>query len=87
MLNRLLNLFIETDQKKLAKLGPLIERINSLEPGLKKLSDEELKAKTVEFRQRLAAGETLDDLLPEAFAAVREASVRTTPRPGDSSRR
>lgn len=77
MLDRLLNLFVETDSKKLAKLQPIVARINSLEPELKKLSDEELKGKTEEFRRRLSEGAVLDDLLPEAFAAVREASVRT----------
>jgi len=55
-----------------------IEPINALEPQMKALSDEQLRAKTNEFRERLAAGESLDDLLPEAFAVVREASVRTT---------
>jgi preprotein translocase subunit SecA len=54
-----------------------VEKINKLEPEYEALSDEALKAKTAEFRQRLSAGETLDDLLPEAFAAVREASKRT----------
>lgn len=53
-----------------------VEEINKLEPSIKALSDEELKAKTVEFRKRLADGETLDKLLPEAFAVVREASWR-----------
>ncbi len=56
---------------------PIADRINSLEPGTKALSDEALRAKTDEFRKRLAGGETLDDLLPEAFAVVREASRRT----------
>ena len=51
-------------------------QVNKLEPAMKKLSDDELKAKTQEFRDRLAKGETLDSLLPEAFAVVREASVR-----------
>src|SRR5258706_2190703 len=56
-----------------------IERINALEPEFQKLSDAELRAKTDEFKKRLADGdEDLDDILPEAFAAVREASVRTT---------
>jgi preprotein translocase subunit SecA len=54
-----------------------VETINALEPGLAKLSDEDLKAKTVEFRGRLEKGESLDALLPEAFACVREASKRT----------
>ena len=50
--------------------------INKLEPSIKALSDDELKAKTQEFRDRLAKGETLESLLPEAFAVVREASSR-----------
>ena len=54
-----------------------VERINALETKLSPLSDEEIKAKTSEFRQRVANGETLDDLLPEAFAVVREAAKRT----------
>ena len=54
-----------------------VDKINALEPEFQALSDEELAAKTQEFRERYAAGESLDDLLPEAFAAVREASVRT----------
>ncbi|HYM48221.1 MAG TPA: preprotein translocase subunit SecA, partial [Burkholderiaceae bacterium] len=54
-----------------------VERINALEPATAALSDEALKAKTSEFRERLAKGETLDDLLPEAFAVVREAARRT----------
>ncbi|HAM14742.1 MAG TPA: preprotein translocase subunit SecA, partial [Eggerthellaceae bacterium] len=52
-------------------------RIGELEPGMQALSDEELAAKTVEFRERLDRGENLDAIMPEAFAAVREASVRT----------
>lgn len=55
----------------------IVQHINSLEPEIQKLSDEELKAKTEEFKQRLKDGETLDDLLPEAFAVVREAAKRT----------
>src|SRR4029453_14467991 len=54
-----------------------VAKINALEPELAKLSDEQLRAKTIEFRERLAKGETLDDLLPEAFAVVREAAKRT----------
>ena len=54
-----------------------VEQINGLEASIKKLSDKELKAKTQEFKQRLEKGESLDDILPEAFACVREASVRT----------
>ena len=55
---------------------PIVDRINSMERDFNRLSDEELRAKTTEFRARLGKGETLDDLLPEAFAAVREASRR-----------
>ncbi len=55
---------------------PLVEKINALEPDLKKLSDEQFHAKAAELRARLAKGETLDQLLPEAFAVVREAAVR-----------
>src|SRR6185503_17492584 len=54
-----------------------VAKINALEPELAKLSDEQLRAKTAEFRERLAKGETLDDLLVEAFAVVREAAKRT----------
>jgi preprotein translocase subunit SecA len=54
-----------------------VPQINALEPAMEALSDEALQAKTAEFRERLAAGETLDDLLPEAFAVVREAAKRT----------
>src|SRR3989339_755289 len=66
-----------SDEKKINELLPIVEKINSLEPELKKLSDEELRGKTAEFRKLLAEGKTLDEILPEAFAAVREASVRT----------
>ena len=51
---------------------PLVEKIESLRPDMQKLSDEELRGKTREFKKRLEEGETLDDLLPEAFAVVRE---------------
>ncbi|MGH6681050.1 MAG: preprotein translocase subunit SecA, partial [Bradyrhizobium sp.] len=54
-----------------------VPQINALEPATKALSDEALRARTAEFRERLANGATLDDLLPEAFAVVRETAVRT----------
>src|SRR3984885_12228061 len=54
----------------------IVEQVNALEPSFKKLSDEELRAKTDEFKARLSKGETLDQLLPEAFAVVREAAKR-----------
>jgi preprotein translocase subunit SecA len=67
----------DSNEKELKKLRPLVEHINSLEPEFEKLSDAELRAKTDEFKARLRSGATLDDLLPEAYAAVREAAKRT----------
>ncbi|MFO7321214.1 MAG: preprotein translocase subunit SecA [Chloroflexota bacterium] len=64
-------------ERALARYRAVVDQINALEPAMKALSDDQLRAKTDEFKQRLANGETLDDLLPEAFAVVREASVRT----------
>ena len=66
-----------TSEQQIKKMLPTVNKINALEPAMKKLSDAELRAKTQEFRDRLKNGETLDDLLPEAFAVVREAAVRT----------
>ena len=63
--------------KEIKKIMPVVNKINSLEPEMEALSDEELRAKTDEFKARLNDGATLDDLLPEAFAVVREASKRT----------
>jgi preprotein translocase subunit SecA len=63
--------------KTLAKLKALTNAVNALEPDFQQLSDEELKHETASLRERFAKGETLDDLLPEAFAAVREAASRT----------
>ena len=63
--------------KQLKRYQATVDKINALEPEFQALTDEQLAAKTSEFRERYAAGESLDDLLPEAFAAVREASVRT----------
>jgi preprotein translocase subunit SecA len=64
-------------ERQMKKLRPTIERINSFEEKLEKLSDDQLRAKTADFRQQLDNGASLDDLLPEAFATVREASRRT----------
>lgn len=63
-------------QRELKKITPIVNQINALEDEYKKLSDAELKGKTQIFKDRLKAGETLDDILPEAFATVREASSR-----------
>ena len=64
------------NERVLKSFQPLVDQINELEPGVKALSDEQLAAKTVEFKERLAGGATQDELLPEAFAVVREASWR-----------
>jgi preprotein translocase subunit SecA len=74
--NFLTRLIGSESDKALARLGPLVDRCNALEPDLMKLTDAELRAKTDEFKARLADGETLDQLMPEAFAVVREASRR-----------
>ncbi|MEI6443421.1 MAG: preprotein translocase subunit SecA [Nostocales cyanobacterium ELA583] len=66
----------DPNARKLKKYQPYITEINLLEEDIKPLSDEQLKSKTVEFKQRLANGETLDDILPEAFAVVRESGRR-----------
>jgi len=66
------------NERELKKLQPLVVKINEFENEISKLSDSELSGKTDEFRKRHFSGETLDDLLPEAFAVVREASKRTT---------
>ena len=69
-------IFKNYSEKEVKRVMPLVEQINGLEESISKLSDEGLRAKTTEFKERLAKGETLDDLLPEAFAVVREASKR-----------
>ena len=63
-------------EREVKKMQPLVAEINELESGLKQLSDEQLAAKTPEFKERLGKGETLDDILPEAFAVCREAGIR-----------
>ena len=69
-------LFGTYSDRELKKIYPIADAIEKLEPQIEKLSDGELRAKTDEFKQRLAGGETLDDILPEAFAVVREAAWR-----------
>ncbi|MFW6105120.1 MAG: preprotein translocase subunit SecA [Chloroflexota bacterium] len=68
---------IDSNEKELKRLQPVVSQINSLEPEFEKLTDDELRAKTEEFKARLADGESLDEILPEAYAAVREAAKRT----------
>ncbi|HHX94748.1 MAG TPA: preprotein translocase subunit SecA [Clostridia bacterium] len=69
--------FLDDNAKEIKRLSKYVVQINGLEPSVKALSDEALRAKTDEFKGRLENGEQLDDVLPEAFAVVREASVRT----------
>jgi len=70
-------IFGSKNERELKEMAPLVDQINQLEPDFQALTDEQLLAKTAEFKERLSQGETLDDLLPEAFATVRETSVRT----------
>jgi len=69
-------IFGSYSDKELKRIRPLVDKINALEPEIKALSDEKLQGKTVEFKSRLAHGETLDDILAEAYAVVREATIR-----------
>ena len=75
--NPLTKLFGSKNERELGRLAPLVDQINSLESEMSSLSDAELAGTTARFRQRLDQGAALDELLPEAFAVVREASVRT----------
>jgi preprotein translocase subunit SecA len=77
MLKTLQNLIGRSDERAARRYQPVVDRVNALESEVEGLSDEALREKTAEFKRRLADGETLDDLLPEAFAVVREASKRT----------
>ncbi|MFL6767739.1 MAG: preprotein translocase subunit SecA, partial [Sphingomicrobium sp.] len=71
------SIFGSANDRYVAKLGKIVETINSFEPTISAMTDEELRGQTERFRQRLAEGTKLDDLLPEAFATVREAAQRT----------
>src|SRR5438876_8557737 len=78
MLNTILTKVIGTkNERELKAIRPIVGQVSAFEPSVQPLSDEQLRAKTAEFRQRFARGETLDELLPEAFAVVREAGRRT----------
>lgn len=77
MLNKVMkSLFGTSNDRYVKSIGKVVDQINALEDQIKSLSDDELKAQTAKFRELLASGKTLDDILPEAFATVREASVR-----------
>jgi preprotein translocase subunit SecA len=69
-------IFGSKNERELKRMAPLVDRVNALEPHFRRLSDAELQQYTPKFKERIAQGEDLDDLLPEAFAAAREASVR-----------
>ena len=71
-----MGLFKTYSEKEVKRIKPLVEKINSLEPEIQKLTDTQLREKTTEFKKQLQEGKTLDDILPEAFAVVREASKR-----------
>ena len=64
-------------QRELKLITPIVDKIEALKPEMEKLSDEQLKGKTIEFKKRYADGESLDNLLPEAYAVVREAAKRS----------
>ena len=70
--------FGDSNERELKRLQPMVEKINNYEPDISKLNDEELKNKTTEFKKRLDEEETIDDLLPEVFAVVREVAKRVT---------
>ncbi|MCL0029080.1 preprotein translocase subunit SecA [Dehalococcoidia bacterium] len=77
MLNRLAKIIGGSDDKVVRRMQPDVDKINAIEPEVEALSDDGLRSKTTEFKDRLAQGEVLEDLMPEAFAVVREAAKRT----------
>src|SRR6266508_5657327 len=77
MLNFFKKIVGDSNDRVVKQITPIVDEIESLEPEFKALSDAQLREKTAEFKERLAGGETLDDILPEAFAVVREAARRT----------
>jgi preprotein translocase subunit SecA len=77
MSNPLVKIFGSKYERDIKSLLPYVEKINNFEPKIKSLSDQNLRNKTNEFKERLVSGETFDDLLPEAFAVVREVAIRT----------
>ena len=78
------SLFGDASSRELKSIYPIVDQIEALSDEYKALTDAQLQAKTVEFKERLANGETLDDILPDAFAACREAAVRTVGMKPDS---
>src|SRR4030042_5041265 len=76
MFKKFLCMIGDSNERELRRLQPIVDKINAFEPQFEKLSNDELRAKIAEFRARFASGESLDSLLPEVFAAVREAAKR-----------
>jgi len=74
---KFLDRLLDSNEKQMQKMSPVVEKINSLEPKMKKLKDDDFPGMTAAFKKRVADGETLDELLPEAFALAREAIGRT----------
>ena len=68
--------FGSSNDRYVKSMGKVVQQINALEPQIQQLDDDQLRAQTVKFREQVAGGKTLDDILPEAFATVREASIR-----------
>ena len=75
-MNIIEKIFGTHSENELKRIYPIVDRIEALEPEMEALSDEELRGKTKEFKERLKEGETLDDILPEAYAVVREACLQ-----------
>jgi preprotein translocase subunit SecA len=75
--NMLTRMFGSKNEREVKRLQPIVDAINAIEPTMKAMSDEQLKGQTVMFKEKLEQGAALDDLLPEAFATVREASWRS----------
>ena len=76
MIGVIKKIFGDSNEREIKRLGKIVDRIEELEPFMQNMSDSQLRGKTEEFKRRLKEGETLDDILPEAFAVVREASKR-----------
>jgi len=77
---KIFNRLLDFNEKELNQLRPLVEKVNFLEPQMKKFKTKDFAKKTESFKKRLNKGETLDDLLPEAFALIREAIFRIVGR-------
>ena len=77
MFKRIIGFISDSNERELRRLQSVVDKINALEPEFEKLSNDELRAKIAEFKARLEEGDSLDSLLPEVFAAVREAAKRT----------